>query len=66
MSPMYLLSHLIICKQKSENKYFISAFMHYVQSAQKIQFFLEYMSVSKKKTLSYNLSELKVKERGIK
>lgn len=29
-------------------------------------FFLEYMSVSKKKTLSYNLSELKVKERGIK
>ncbi len=40
--------------------------MHYVQSAQKIHFFLEYMSVSKKETLSYNLSELKVKERGIK
>lgn len=40
--------------------------MHYVQSAQKIQFFLEYMSVSKKETLSYNLSELKVKERGIR
>lgn len=29
-------------------------------------FFLEYMSVSKKETLLYNLSELKVKERGIK